>query len=91
VHFPNARLRNLRAHDQVGRIGYARRAALERRFDLIDAYPDTHADLGREEAVAILGIGQTRASQVLVMADMAGRVHASVRSEVGSSAIASCA
>jgi ATP-dependent DNA helicase RecG len=56
------------------RIRYVRRTALEDHFGLIEAYLDSHADIGREVAVSLLGVGETRASQVLAAAVKAGRV-----------------
>jgi ATP-dependent DNA helicase RecG len=54
------------ARDVLGdRVRYARRSAIERHTELVDAYLDTHADIGREEAVMLLGVGETRASQIL--------------------------
>lgn len=56
------------------RVRYRRRSVIDRHAELVDAYLDSHADIGREEATKLLGVGETRATQVLGALAGAGRI-----------------
>lgn len=58
----------------ANRIRYKTKSAIDRHAELVDAYLDTHGDIGREEATKLLGLGETRTSQVLVELAENGRI-----------------
>ncbi len=49
----------------ASRIAYRRRSAMEQHWETVRAYLDEHDEIAREDVVRLLGISETRASQVL--------------------------
>ncbi len=56
------------------RVRYRTKAPMDRHAEIVDAYLDTHGDIGREEATKLLGVGETRATQVLGELADTGRI-----------------
>jgi hypothetical protein len=55
-------------------VRYRTRVALDDHGDLVDAYLDVHPDISRETAMTLLGVGPTRASQILAELASRGRL-----------------